>query len=153
MEQDNIKYIDVPLHEDNFNELLKSIKDDFEAGKITEDEKNIMIAKATLDESDKRKKEFELANKMFNYKVDDNSIIYYQRKIVSYIQELYISCKYNWYDLKKAWIDNYNYFVKHTKYNGVKARDNDKKIYDDLLAGKLDLLNTSGEELLVKYED
>jgi len=139
-------------HDKIYYELLDSIEDDFNAGKITEQQRDIMIAKATLDESDERKKEFELANKMFNYKVDDNSIIYYQRKIVLYIQELYISCKYNWYDLKKAWIDNYNYFVKHTKYNGVKARDNDKKIYEDLLAGKLDLLNTSGEDLLKMYD-
>jgi len=145
--------IDIPLHEANYLKLLDSIKADYNAGKITEQQRDIMIAKATLNESDERRKEFELANKMFIVKTDnEGSIIYYQQKIVNYLQELYISCKYSWYDLKKAWIDNYNYFVKHTKYKGVKARDNDKKIYDDLLAGKLDLLNTSGEDLLKMYD-
>ena len=148
-----MKNIEIPLHEGNYLKLLDSIEADFKTGKITKEEKDIMISKATLDESDLRRKEFELANKMFVVKADENSIVYYQQKIVNYLQELYINCKYNWHDLSKAWIEHYNYFVKHTKYNGIKAKENDKRIYEDLISGKLDLLNTSGEELLKMYEN
>ncbi len=144
---------DIPLHEANYLKLLDSVEDDFNAGNITKEERDIMIAKATLDESDTRRKEFELANKMFIVKADnEKSIIYYQQKIVSYLQELYISCKYSCYDLRKAWIENYNYYVGHTKYTGEKAKEIDKKIYDNLLDGKLDLLTTSGEDLLKMYD-
>ena len=140
-------------HDKLYYELLDSIEADFRDGKITEDEKNIMKAKATLDESNLRRKDIEYTTALFgtrNAKEDD--VIYYQQRISAYIDELYISCKYSWEDTKKLRRE-LDYIVDNSKEEGKRWYDLSKKIYNDLISEKLSIKNFNGEELLKIYGD
>ena len=139
-------------HDKFYYELLDSIEDDFKNGKITKEEKDIMIAKATLDESNLRKKDLEIANLMFqDDTLREKDTTFYQQKISEYLDELYISCKCSYDELKKVFFGNYKYIILNSKLDGSKFNEMCKKIYNDLITNKLDIFKTSGEELLKIY--
>ena len=139
-------------HDKLYYELLDSIEADFRDGKITEDEKSIMISKATLDESDLRKKDIELTSGMFgNRNAKEDDVIYYQQRIGAFIDELYISCKYSWEDTKKLRRE-LDYIVDNSKEEGKRWYDLSKKIYNDIISGKISIDNFNGENILKMYE-
>lgn len=139
-------------HDKLYYELLDSIEADFRDGKITEDERNIMKAKATLDESDLRKKDIELTSGMFgNRNAKEDDVIYYQQRIGAFIDELYISCKYSWEDTKKLRRE-LDYIVDNSKEEGKRWYDLSKKIYNDIISGKISIDNFNGENILKMYE-
>ena len=140
-------------HDKIYYELLDSIEDDFNAGKITEQQRDIMIAKATLEESDLRKKDLDIANLMFGDDTPrENDTTYYQQKICNYLDEKYISCKCTYDELKEVFFGNYKYIILNSKHTGAKFNEMCKKIYNDLIANKLDIFKISREDLLKMYD-
>lgn len=138
-------------HDKFYYELIESIEKDFKDGKIIKEEKDIMIAKATLDESDLRRKDIELASSMFgNRNAKEDDVIYYQQRIGAFIDELYISCKYSWEDTKKIKRE-LDYIVDNSKEEGKGWYILCEKIYNDLISGKLSIKNFNGKEVLEIY--
>jgi len=139
-------------HDKLYYELIESIEKDFIDGKITKEEKDIMIAKATLDESDLRRKDIELASGMFgNRNAKEDDVIYYQQRIGAFIDELYISCKYSWEDTKKIRRE-LDFIVDNSKEEGKEWYILCEKIYNDLISGKISTDNFNGENILKMYE-
>ena len=141
-------------HEERFYKVLEHLEKQLEAGSINQEEYDIMREKAIADESDLRRKDIEYITALFGTRnAKENDITYYHQKISEFLDELYISCKYSSEDKDKARFDNFGYLVKHTNNRGKELIERDKRIYEDLLSGKLDMLHTSGEELLRIYGD
>ena len=141
-------------HEERFYKVLEHLKKKFEVGSINQEEYDIMREKAIADESSLRRKDIEYATALFGTRnAKEGEITYYHQKISELLDELYISCKYSTKEKERARFDNFGYLVKHTNNRGNKLIERDKKIYEDLVSGKLDMLHTSGEELLKIYGD
>ena len=140
-------------HDKIYYELLDSIESDYNAGNITKEERDIMIAKATLEESDLRKKDIEIANLMFKDETPrENDTTYYQQKINDYLDEKYISCKCTYEELREVFFGNYKYIILNSKHDGAKFNEMCKKIYNDLITERLDIFNISKEDLLRMYD-
>ena len=127
-----------------YYDLLKKIDDDYNAGNITKEERDIMIQKATLDETNNRRIHQSVMNDMFgiSYDSNENSPFFYQDKIFSFIDDKYISCEYNMQERKIA----FNNFIfkldlKKEYYNENNYNVICKAIYDDLVEKKVDLLD------------
>ena len=137
-----------------YYDLLNKIESEYKTGNITEEERKIMIDKATLDESENRKKLVELKTNMFGTRnKKPGEMGYYQQSVCAYIDELYVKCIYSMDDLLKASNQTFNSFIlKET--NDLTEEECDsvcKTIYQDLISGKLDILNTTKEELRKIY--
>ncbi len=139
-------------HEELFYKVLDKLKEKLDSGAINQEEYDIMREKAIADESDLRRKDIEYATALFGTRnAKENDIVFYKQRIFAYIDELYICCKYSWEDKTKVKQIVMDYISKHTKSRGEELVERDKKIYEDLLSGRLDLLNTSSEKLLDIY--
>ena len=141
-------------HEELFYKVLDKLKEKLDSGAINQEEYDIMREKDIADESDLRRKDIEYITALFGTRnAKEGEITYYHQKISELLDELYISCKYSTKEKERARFDNFGYLVKHTNNRGNKLIERDKKIYEDLVSGKLDMLHTSGEELLKIYGD
>ena len=137
-----------------YYDLLNKIEDDYKNNIITAEERQIMMDKATLDESKYRKKIIELKTNMFGTRnKKEGELGYYQQSICAYIDDLYANCIYSMDDLLKACNNNFNNFILR-ETNELTDEEVDticKHIYEDLISNKLDILNTSSTKLKEKY--
>ena len=137
-----------------YYDLINKIEDEYKAGNLSSKERKIMISKATLDESENRRKQIELKTNMFKTRnKKEGELGFYQQCICAYIDDLYVRCIYSMEDLLKASNSNFNNFIlKEVKeLSDEEVNLTCKQIYDDLFAGKLDLLNTTSHELKLRY--
>ena len=139
-----------------YYDLLNKIESEYKAGNITNEERKIMIDKATQDESEYRKKAIELKTNMFGTRNKRfGELGYYQQSICAYIDQLYVKCIYSMDDLLKASNHHFNNFI-FKEVNELTDEEVDnvcKRIYDDLVSNKLDILNTDSKELREIYVD
>ena len=141
-------------HEIQYENILKQINDDFEAGKITAERKEALISMATVEESAIRKKEIEGSNKMFNSRnCEINDPVYYHQCMLKYNDKLYMQCKYSFNDYCIASTNNLGECLSEleTTHSIKEVYDITKKMYEDVITGKTDLLHTSKDELIEKY--
>ena len=141
-------------HEIQYENILKQINEDFETGKITAERKDTLISMATVEESAIRKKEVDDDNIIFNTKnCKESDSLYYSQLITQYCEELYIKCIYSFNDNFVAVVDNLGGCLCKLEitHSLNEMRDIEKKIYNDLINNKLDLLHTSSNELCKLY--
>lgn len=139
-------------HEERFYKVLEHLRKQLESGSINQEEYDIMREKAIADESSLRRKDIEYATALFGTRnAKEEDVVFYKQRIFAYIDELYICCKYSWKDKTKVKQIVIDYISKHSKSRGKELVERDKKIYEDLLSGRLDLLNTSSEKMLDIY--
>ena len=140
-------------HEERFYKVLDYLKKQLEAGSINQEEYDIMREKAIADESSLRRKDIEYATALFGTRNSkEGELGYYQQQIYSFIDELYISCKYS-FEKKKSIKGNISYIVHNTHYNSTQFDNMCERIYNDIISNKIDITNITGEELLKMYED
>ena len=139
-------------HDELFYKVLDKLKEKLDSGAINQEEYDIMREKAIADESDLRRKDIEYTSCMFDtIKTREGDIPFYLDKICEYIDDLYISCKCTLIE-KKIAKDTYLDFTTHfTKNYDRNVYERDKKIYEDILSGKLDILHISEEKLFNIY--
>lgn len=109
---------------------------------------------ATVEESAIRKKEVDEANSLFNTRNSKvNDPVYYHQCILKYNDELYIQCKYSFNDYCIASHNNLGECLSEleTTHSIKEVYDITKKMYEDVITGKTDLLHTSKNELIEKY--
>ena len=139
-----------------YYDLLNKIESEYKAGNITEEERKIMIDKATFDESENRKKLVELKTNMFGTRnKKPGEMGYYQQSVCAYIDQLYVKCIYSMEDLLKASNHNFNSFILD-EVKDLSDEEVDsvcKMIYEDLVSNKLDILNTTKKQLREIYVD
>ena len=141
-------------NEKDYYEFLEYVKQQYEAGSISSDEKNTILQMAKNEESARRRTEFiALKELMEEEKVNKGESGYYTNLILDYLDEKYYNCEYNLYELKKAMDLNFASCVRLLKDNRTNKEYNEacKIMFDDLQNNKLNLLDYSGEELYKIY--
>ena len=141
-------------HEIEYENTLNQINEDYKAGKITLERKEALISMATINESNIRKQEVNDANTMFNTRnAKENDPVYYHQCILKYNDELYIKCIYSFNDYCIASHNNLGECLSKLELNhSIKeVYDITKRMYEDVISNKLDLLHTSKDDLYKMY--
>ena len=140
--------------EKDYYEFLDYINKECEAGKISTDEKDLMVQMATNEESVRRRTERNALNILINKEpIKEGDEGYYTQMIYDILNEKYYNCEYNLYDLKKAKTCGFNPCLTILVENNTQKELDSvcKLIIDDIKNNALDLRNVPGEELYKKY--
>jgi len=141
-------------NEKEYYEFLDYINKECEAGKISTDEKDLMVQMATNEESTRRRTERNALNVLINNEsINEGEEGYYTLMVYNALNEKYYNCEYNLYDLKKAKRFGFDpCLTSLVENNSQKELDSVcKLIFEDIKNNALDLRNVPGEELYKKY--
>ena len=141
-------------NEKDYYEFLDYINKECEAGKISTDEKDLMVQMATNEESVRRRTERNALNILINKEpIKEGDEGYYTQMIYDILNEKYYNCEYNLYDLKKAKTCGFNPCLTILVENNTQKELDSvcKLIIDDIKNNALDLRNVPGGELYKKY--
>ena len=140
-------------NDEDYYSFINLVREKFNNHEIDEDTKNKVIQLATLEESNRRRKAIEENNRLFGTNnIKEGELGYYQQCIENYIDDKYIKCEYTFEENEIASSVNYSELIFSLNGKDRQKKDEmNKIIYQDLLSGKLDLLHTSGKELIEMY--
>lgn len=141
-------------NEKDYYEFLDYINKECEAGRLSTDEKDLMIQMATNEESTRRRTEREALKSLLNVgNIKEGEAGYYSGMIYKLLDEKYYNCEYTFQDLRKA--DNICFLpcMILLKENNTQKEFDDicKLIFEDIKKNVIDLRNLSGTELYKIY--
>lgn len=143
-------------NEKDYYDFLDYLNQECEAGKISKDEKDLMVQMATNEESIRRRTEREALKGLLNVgNIKEGEAGYYSGLVYKLLDEKYYNCEYTFQDLRKA--DNYSFLpcILLLKENNTQKEFDTicKLISEDIKNNVIDLKDIAGEELYNMYID